>query len=352
MKKLTFVFLAAAAVMMVGFAGCSSDNETTTPTNNPPAAPSNLTVSQTVRNAVALSWTDNSSDEDTFQVKRSADSANWANVLAVGANVTSGSDATILANRKYWFEVRAKNSFGESAFSSPASIWTWPSVWNFSTDQTAHFTVASLEGTGSYHDWSWDAANQAGKLIITTPAADQHLVSVLANDTMSNRGWFESKFKVQEWFHQAAQTPSEAAFFIERDPTDASDNVVGVFISNDSTVFGYYSSGAGPLLNRLATNPQLPLLTENAVHALKFFHIGDQWTFYIDGAQVWSGAIANVANGPYGLYEEWQFNRGDGPNNQIFWVDDVANPQPNPGLLDDSGSLSAPLNVKPAIHHR
>ncbi|RPH92973.1 fibronectin type III domain-containing protein [candidate division KSB1 bacterium] len=346
MKKVTAI-IAASLLVMFAFIGCGEDDDTENPpVNNPPSMPTGLAANQTVRTAVSLQWTD-VADEDTFVVQRSGDSTAWGALLGTAANIVTANDNTILANHKYWYKVRAGNAYGNSDYTAPVSIWTWPGVYDFATDQTDHFNAASLEGTGDYHEWDWDQTAQAGKLTITQPDNDQHIVSVSSDYTMPNQGWFEAKFKVGQWSGSGA-TASYLNWFVEREIQDPTDDIIAIFFSADSTVFGYYAS---PQLMRLATNPALPLMTDNAWHTVKLFHSGQNWTLYIDGTQRWSGAIANVAANTV-LYEEFQFDRGEGPDDQVFWVDDIAGAMANP-IIDESEDTpiarNASFTARPAV---
>jgi hypothetical protein len=81
----------------------------------PPAAPSNLRVTKNAETAVMLSWTDNSTNEIGFKIYRSLDGSNFTQVLTTGAKVTSCTDSGLRADTKYFYSVRAYNSFGDSS---------------------------------------------------------------------------------------------------------------------------------------------------------------------------------------------------------------------------------------------
>jgi hypothetical protein len=98
---------------------------TPTPTATPaptPAAPSNLIATPGPSCAeIILKWTDNSSNEDGFNVQRSIDQANWNPIATVGPNVTSYADTPITGQRYY--RVRAFNQGGNSAWSNTAGAF-------------------------------------------------------------------------------------------------------------------------------------------------------------------------------------------------------------------------------------
>jgi hypothetical protein len=343
MSKKIFYLLAFSLMLMAALAGCSSDSNSTTPSTNPPNAPAGLSANQSLRTTVTVSWTD-VADEDTFVVARSGDSLNWIPLSSVLANVVTYNDATVLANRMYWYKVKAVNENGSSAYTVPASIWSWPAIFDFSSDQTGSFVSAAVGGGTLHQTWTLD--NGAGKLTITNPTGD-YIASLVSTDSMSNSGWFEAKIKIGQWYMQAGQDPSELGFFVERDPAVATDNVVGIIFNRDSTRFGYYYTGGGASMRRLAENPTVPVLTENAWHTVRFLHRGATWKLYVDGTLVWNGEIPGVAEGSYKLIQEWQFDKGDGPDNQSVWLDEVASNDAAPALrAHHTGFMPAPAKKK------
>ena len=63
---------------------------------------------------VSLAWTDNSTNETSFNVlRRDTLEGNWDNVTNTAADVTSYSD-TVTAAGTYWYRVSATNGYGDS----------------------------------------------------------------------------------------------------------------------------------------------------------------------------------------------------------------------------------------------
>jgi FtsP/CotA-like multicopper oxidase with cupredoxin domain len=92
----------------------------------PPAAPGGLVASTVSHNAIDLSWVDNSSDEDNFEIEVSLDGSNFSFLALVDANVTSYSDTGLSPETIYYYQVRAVNSSGASGYSNIASATTDP----------------------------------------------------------------------------------------------------------------------------------------------------------------------------------------------------------------------------------
>lgn len=88
------------------------------------SAPSNLTIA-TITNGLQIQWSDNATTETGYFIER-AESADGPFVCigGVASNVTSFVDYEVVANRNYYYRVRASNSFGYSAvvlFANPTS---------------------------------------------------------------------------------------------------------------------------------------------------------------------------------------------------------------------------------------
>jgi subtilisin family serine protease len=123
----TYVYRVRAFSNANGQSGYSNSSQVTTPAPPPPAAPSNLTTSPISHNRVDLTWSDNSSDEDGFQVERCmlAGCTNFALVVQVAANSTNWSDLGVAGNTTYVYRVRAfNNANGQSAYSSSSQVTT------------------------------------------------------------------------------------------------------------------------------------------------------------------------------------------------------------------------------------
>jgi len=72
-----------------------------------------------------LSWTDNSTNEDTFEVQRKlGTSGTYAKIGEVTANTTTYVDSTVADATLYCYRVRAVNAAGASAWSNEACTTT------------------------------------------------------------------------------------------------------------------------------------------------------------------------------------------------------------------------------------
>jgi len=327
MKNRLFFLSLAFALTALLVIGCGDDEEDNTATSVPPATPSNLTATQTLRSQVNLSWS-NVADEDSFVVQRSINNTTWTNLANVAANVLTAVDPGILANAEHWYRVASKNVAGTSAYSTAVSIWTWPGVWDFADDQTDEFYAQSMDGPPDYHTWAWDATAGAGKLTVSIVEDDQFWVDVAAWDTMPNQGWFETSVKIQDW----AGTDT-VAFFVSKDVSVA-QNFLGMKFTQTGTILRYWTaSGAQNVTSGM------PLMSENEFHTIRVFHEGTQWTVYFDGTQIWSQAISDMGEHTWGMVQEWWYDRGSSAQGDHYiWLDDVASSAATPTFLQSDGT--------------
>jgi len=116
----------------------------------PPNAPSALSATAQPDSEIVLTWTDNSTDEDNFELERSTLSGSAFSTIAtlVGGTI-SHTDTAPLENTTYYYRVKATNAIGDSLYSNVASATTFSKLMNWRQDN-----FASSDDTG-------DSANTA-----------------------------------------------------------------------------------------------------------------------------------------------------------------------------------------------
>jgi predicted ATPase len=68
-----------------------------------------------------LAWTDKATNETGFAIERSLDGINFTQIATVGTNVRTYAATGLTAGTRYYFRVRAFNTYGYSAYSNLAS---------------------------------------------------------------------------------------------------------------------------------------------------------------------------------------------------------------------------------------
>jgi len=92
---------------------------------DPPGAPSNLTAIVASPSQINLGWTDNSTNETGFAIKRSTSAGGpFTQVGTVAANVKTFSNTSLTASTQYFYQVCATNANGSSAASNTANVST------------------------------------------------------------------------------------------------------------------------------------------------------------------------------------------------------------------------------------
>jgi hypothetical protein len=89
----------------------------------PPAAPAGLVAVSNAPDAVRLSWANNATNEVSYSLEVSVNGADFSEVAAVGANLTSYTNTGLsLVSNAYYYRLRAWNNAGSSAYSTLAGV--------------------------------------------------------------------------------------------------------------------------------------------------------------------------------------------------------------------------------------
>jgi hypothetical protein len=111
-QNVTSDFSPAGSYAMVGNLACKQ----------PPEAPTGLTASSR-KQAVELTWADQSNDETAFLVERSTSAHDgYVEIARVAPNATGFVDALVAKKATYFYRVRAANGTARSAYTNPASV--------------------------------------------------------------------------------------------------------------------------------------------------------------------------------------------------------------------------------------
>ncbi|HEX6629033.1 MAG TPA: fibronectin type III domain-containing protein [Gemmatimonadaceae bacterium] len=131
-----------------------------------PNAPSGLITSPATGASINLSWTDNSADEQGFNIERAPDvggvAGTYAQIASVGANVRTYSNTGLDVNVRYWYRVVAYNGVGASAYSNEASAI-------LATPSAPSGLVATPAGTSMSLSWTDNSSDEQGFNIERAP---------------------------------------------------------------------------------------------------------------------------------------------------------------------------------------
>ncbi|HTL28569.1 MAG TPA: PKD domain-containing protein, partial [Tepidisphaeraceae bacterium] len=130
----------------------SSTSSSSTALKIPPASPSNLAVSSASSTSLKLTWSDNSTREDGYKIERSTDGKTWSQITSVGTSTTSYTNTGLSSGKKYYYRVRAYNTYGNSSYTNTASATT-------GTISSGGSTGGSTGGTIIPHDSSASSPN-------------------------------------------------------------------------------------------------------------------------------------------------------------------------------------------------
>src|SRR5439155_15609330 len=156
-------------------------NATTTATQSPPAAPSNLTAGAVSTNEIDLTWTNNASNANGFVVNRSSDGVTFSQ-LAVLGNVTSYKDTGLSAGSKCYYEVAATNGAGTSAFSNMANATT--TAAQSPPAAPSNLTAGAVSTSEIDLTWTNNASNASGFVVNrSTDGVTFSQLAVLGNVT-------------------------------------------------------------------------------------------------------------------------------------------------------------------------
>lgn len=133
----------------------------TTPAIPLPAAPTGLTVGTITQTSIALSWTDNATNETGYSLERSISGGAFAVLTSLPAGTTTYTDQSLSAATQYSYRVRAFNGTGNSAYSNTVTATTQAIPPQPPLAPTS--LAASLTGTQQVTlTWVDNATNETG----------------------------------------------------------------------------------------------------------------------------------------------------------------------------------------------
>ncbi len=131
------------------------------PPGTAPAAPTNLTATGVAYNQINLTWTDNSNNENGFEIYRSTSGTGpFLKVGVAPANTTSFADSTGLsATTKYFYRIKAVGPYGESVFNDDATYTLKYNYYTGTYSVISDFSNTTPAATGTIENFLLSVSN-------------------------------------------------------------------------------------------------------------------------------------------------------------------------------------------------
>jgi len=133
---------------------------------SPPSAPSGLTAQPVSPVQINLAWTGTSANANGYEIWRSTNGTTFAQINIASASATSFQDTSCAVNSTYYYEVRAENTDGESAYTNVASATTLNNQANVGL--VAHWTLNDGSGVTAADSVGGDNGTLLGEVSWTT----------------------------------------------------------------------------------------------------------------------------------------------------------------------------------------
>ena len=140
-----------------------SNVATAATTQDPPAAPSNLSATAASSGQINLSWVDHSTTEENFEVERcqGAGCTSFGWIAETGANATGYSNTGLQASTTYRYRVRAANGSGDSGYTNIAEATT-PAASNGRPAPPSNLSGAAVSTAQINMTWGDNSNNETG----------------------------------------------------------------------------------------------------------------------------------------------------------------------------------------------
>ena len=139
-----------------------------------PLAPSGLTITSTTASSIKLAWTDNSGNETGFSVQRKKGATGtYSEIGTPGANVTAytDNDSALLDGTQYYYQVRATNPAGNSAWSNEVNgITTLASPTSLTATAVSPYQIDLT--------WTDNSLSEDGYRIEQSPVDNLHYTEI------------------------------------------------------------------------------------------------------------------------------------------------------------------------------
>lgn len=137
----------------------------------PPNPPTNLIATVASNSQIDLVWQDNSDNEIGFKIEKRTEGETFAEIAAVGKNITTYSDSDLITGVIYYYRVYAYNLAGNSGYSNEETFViypTGPTVWYVDNSVSTSGNGKSWETAFKYLQDALDAASAGDEIWVAT----------------------------------------------------------------------------------------------------------------------------------------------------------------------------------------
>lgn len=194
----------------------------------PPVAPSGLAAVASDYDEIDLTWTDNSVNENGFEIYRSVSSTEGFTLIHLtNANETAWSDTGLLGSTTYYYRIAAINLNGTSYFDGPASATTnsYPALPEAPSD----LTLIALDANNVQIDWVDNSNNETGFEIYRTTTDPG---TSLATDYALNFDGSNDYVAIDNYFYNSSGIP-EMTFEAWVKTSIGSNQIIASFDRNE-----------------------------------------------------------------------------------------------------------------------
>jgi predicted esterase len=243
----------------------SAFNDNAVNNGSAPAAPSNLVATSLSYSSIGLTWKDNSTTEQGFEVWRSTSaSGTFTPIGTVSTGVTSFTDNNLSGSTKYYYQVRAINTYGQSAFTSSYVEAEWKFNNNYNDSSGNGRTLSQANNP------TFDAANKVeGTYSVKLNGTSQNM-TIPATSTWLMESYSQRTFSC--WIKPTVTTGTYRMVW----DIGGSDNGICLAINNNTLVAGVAS-------NNVRASISTPFTSLNWNHVVVVYN-GDSLLLYVNGA--------------------------------------------------------------------